>query len=49
MRNNVRRGALLLSGAVLQGMGIVCFVRTAGLFPGGFTGVSLLLQELCGQ
>ena len=47
MKENVRRIAMLTAGAVLQAVGIVCFVRTAGLFPGGFTGLSLLIQELC--
>lgn len=38
---------MLIAGAILAALAIVCFVRTAGLFPGGFTGISLLVQEIC--
>ena len=41
------RTASLLAGSVLYALGIVSFVRSAGLFPGGFSGFSLLVQELC--
>jgi len=40
-----RRIPLILVGSVIMAANIVCFVRPAGLFPGGFTGLSLLLQE----
>ena len=42
-----RRLTLVLAGAALSAVGIVCFARPAGLFPGGFTGLSLLIQESC--
>ena len=42
-----RRLMLILAGATLSAVGIVCFARPAGLFPGGFTGLSLLIQESC--
>ena len=42
-----QRLLLIIAGAVLYAVGIVCFVRPAGLFPGGFTGLSLLIQECC--
>ena len=42
-----RRLMLILAGATLSAVGIVCFARPAGLFPGGFTGLSLLTQEIC--
>lgn len=42
-----RRVLLIVAGATLGAVGIVCFVRPAGLFPGGFTGLSLLIQESC--
>ena len=42
-----RRVLLILIGATLYAIGIVCFARPAGLFPGGFTGLSLLIQESC--
>ena len=47
MKENAKRMSLLLVGAVISALGIASFVRTAGLFPGGFTGLSLLIQELC--
>ena len=42
-----RRVLLIIVGATLYAVGIVCFARAAGLFPGGFTGLSLLIQECC--
>ena len=42
-----RRLLLIVVGAVLYAVVIVTFVRPAGLFPGGFTGLSLLIQECC--
>lgn len=40
-----RRTLLIALGATISALGLVSFVRTAGLFPGGFTGLSLLIQE----
>ena len=42
-----RRALLIVAGSVLSALGIATFVRSAGLFPGGFTGLSLLIQETC--
>ena len=42
-----RRTLLIVVGAALYAVGTVCFARAAGLFPGGFTGLSLLIQESC--
>jgi len=42
-----RRVLLIVCGASLSALNLVSFVRTAGLFPGGFTGLSLLIQECC--
>ena len=39
------RVLLILCGALLMATNINTFVHSAGLFPGGFTGLSLLLQE----
>lgn len=47
MNRRLRQYCLLLLGAALSAANIVGFVRSAGLFPGGFSGVSLLFQELC--
>ena len=42
-----KRLLLITLGAVLVSFNLCSFVRTAGLFPGGFTGLSLLIQEIC--
>ena len=42
-----RRLLLIALGATLSALGLVSFVRSAGLFPGGFTGFSLLIQQTC--
>lgn len=47
MKENAQRLGMLIAGAVISALGIACFVRPAGLFPGGFTGLSLLIQQLC--
>jgi uncharacterized membrane-anchored protein YitT (DUF2179 family) len=40
-----QRMLLIACGATLSALNMVSFVRAAGLFPGGFTGLSLLIQE----
>ena len=47
MQSHFRRGGLILAGSVIYALGLCFFVRTAGLFPGGFTGLSILIQNLC--
>lgn len=47
VKHRIQQWGLLLAGAGMSALTIVSFVRTAGLFPGGFSGISLLLQELC--
>ena len=42
-----QRLSLIVVGAAIYAAGLVCFARPAGLFPGGFTGLSLLIQECC--
>ena len=42
-----QRLLLIVIGSTLYAVGLVCFARPAGLFPGGFTGLSLLVQESC--
>ncbi|MDR0377176.1 MAG: YitT family protein [Spirochaetaceae bacterium] len=41
----IKRLSLVLLGSVLMAFNINTFVRTGGLIPGGFTGVTLLFQE----
>ena len=43
----LRRIILVLAGAVLMAVNIKTFVKAGGLIPGGFTGLSLLIQEVC--
>jgi len=38
---------LIILGAVLMAVNINTFVHAGGLIPGGFTGVTLLIQEIC--
>lgn len=44
-----KRIMLITAGAVLMAFNLCSFVRTAGLFPGGFTGLSLLIQQICAR
>lgn len=49
MKDSVRlffRFLLVTFGAAVMAVNLKTFVYTAGLLPGGFTGISLLLQEL---
>jgi uncharacterized membrane-anchored protein YitT (DUF2179 family) len=38
---------LVIAGAVLMSFNLNSFVHAGGLFPGGFTGLSLLFREIC--
>jgi uncharacterized membrane-anchored protein YitT (DUF2179 family) len=42
-----KRLFLILAGAVLMAFNINTFVRAGTLIPGGFTGLTLLIQEIC--
>jgi uncharacterized membrane-anchored protein YitT (DUF2179 family) len=43
----LKRLALISAGAVLMAFNINTFVHAGGLIPGGFTGLTLLIQEIC--
>ena len=43
----LRRIFLVLVAAVLMALNIKTFVAAGGLIPGGFTGLTLLIQEIC--
>ena len=43
----LRRLCLILAASVLMAFNINTFVHAGGLIPGGFTGLSLLIQEIC--
>ena len=45
----LRRLILVLLGAVLMAFNINTFVKAGGLIPGGFTGLTILIQEICYQ
>jgi uncharacterized membrane-anchored protein YitT (DUF2179 family) len=42
-----KRFTLISAGAVLMAFNISTFVHAGGLIPGGFTGLTLLIQEIC--
>jgi uncharacterized membrane-anchored protein YitT (DUF2179 family) len=43
----LKRFSLITAGAILMAFNINTFVRAGGLIPGGFTGLTLLIQEIC--
>jgi uncharacterized membrane-anchored protein YitT (DUF2179 family) len=43
----LKRILLILAGSVLMAFDINTFVHAGGLIPGGFTGLTLLIQEIC--
>jgi len=49
MKSSVRlifRFLIVTAGAMIMALNLNTFVHTAGLLPGGFTGITLLLQEV---
>jgi uncharacterized membrane-anchored protein YitT (DUF2179 family) len=42
-----KRLFLIIAGAILMAFNINTFVHAGGLIPGGFTGLTLLIQEIC--
>jgi len=42
-----RRALLVIASGVLMSFNINTFIHAGGLIPGGFTGLSLLIQEIC--
>ena len=47
LKDEFGRYIFLIAGSSLIAFNIASFVRPAGLFPGGFSGISLLVQEIC--
>ena len=45
----MRRLILILVSAVVMSLNIITFVKAGELIPGGFTGVVILIQEICLQ
>ena len=46
-QSKAKRLLLIIVGSALYAVNLRSFVHAAGLFPGGFTGFSLLIQQLC--
>jgi uncharacterized membrane-anchored protein YitT (DUF2179 family) len=46
-RYTVKRLLLIIAGSVLMAFNINTFVHAGALRPGGFTGLTLLIQEIC--
>lgn len=46
LKRTLLRGLMVVLGTTLLAVNIASFVHHAGLLPGGFTGISLLIQEL---
>ncbi len=44
--NDIKRFLLVVLGGFLMAINIVTFVQSGDLFPGGFTGITLLLQDV---
>ena len=42
-----RRIILIVVAAAISAVNIKSFVRTGGLYPGGVTGLTLLIQRAC--
>ena len=47
VRRSLKRLILVVMGAVLMAFNINTFVHAGGLIPGGLTGLTLLIQEIC--
>ena len=49
IRDQVLRLALIVAAAIVMAVNIKSFVQAGGLFPGGFTGLTLLIQRSAQQ
>ena len=48
-KSDAQRVALVLMGALIMALNIKIFVRAGDMFPGGFTGLTLLIQRTASQ
>ena len=46
IKKEARRILFCTAGALLYAFNLQSFVRTGGLFPGGFAGITLLIQQI---
>ena len=44
--DTLRRTCLILAGSFIMAVNLKSFVRTGGLIPGGFNGLTRLIQEI---
>ncbi len=44
--SDVKRMVLIVAGAFIMALNIKSFVRAGGLLPGGFNGLTLLIQQI---
>jgi len=44
--DTLRRTCLILAGSLIMAVNLKSFVRTGGLIPGGFNGLTRLIQEI---
>ncbi|MGF6376455.1 uncharacterized membrane-anchored protein YitT (DUF2179 family) [Clostridiales Family XIII bacterium PM5-7] len=47
VQKELKRILFVTVGAIIIAFNIKSFVRTGGLFPGGFSGITLLIQQIC--
>ncbi len=47
MKKELRRLLFCTAGAALYAFNLQSFVQAGGLFPGGFAGITLLIQQIC--
>lgn len=47
VQKELKRILFVTLGAAIIAFNIKSFVRTGGLFPGGFSGITLLIQQIC--
>lgn len=47
LKRDIKRFIIILAASVLMALNIKSFVRAGDLIPGGFTGLSLLIIEIC--
>lgn len=47
LKKELRRLLFCTMGAALYAFNLQSFVRAGGLFPGGFAGITLLIQQIC--
>lgn len=47
MADTMKRTLMIIAASLIMAVNLKSFVRTGGLIPGGFNGMTVLLQEIC--